>query len=198
MASELAAVTLGRTFCLLAVDPGDVHCGVAKFRVLSPADPINRTGRWQAVCEVASEFDPPNLVRMFESFAWPDEVADELRPDDIDLFIVEEFRLYPWMARQQGYSDFKTPRLIGKLEYLVGKSGRRLYMQGASVKKQAVARARRVADDTDAKQYAPQLIKLTKGRYDFRGRNQHIRDAMAHGWYWLLTHPDSPMHGDAS
>lgn len=181
------------SFCLQAVDPGDRHCGVAKFRVLSPSAPTNRSGAWQAVCETATEYDPPGLVALMESAAWPDPVPEELRPEPIAVYVVEEFRLYPWMAREQGYSDFKTARLIGKLEYLAQRAARPLFLQGASVKKPAVAKAERYAQDLAAPGFGPELVKLTSGRYDFKGRNQHVRDAIAHGWYWLLTNPHSPL-----
>lgn len=179
------------TFTLMAVDPGDVHCGVARFKVL--ASP------WRAKLTWSTEMTPDELVSVVEAQAWPDPITVELSdlaPERIDLFVVEEFRLYPWMAREQGYSDFKTPRLIGKLEYLADRAHRPLYLQGASVKKTSIAKARRFAADTSdptLRGHTPELVRLTSGRYDFVGRNQHVRDAIAHGWYWLLHHPDSPL-----
>lgn len=186
------------SFCLLAVDPGDRHCGLAKFRVLPPRTDVNRSETWQARCEWAGEHTPDELVGVFESgvpalAGLQVDDGDSLRPEPIELYVIEEFRLYPWMARQQGYSDFQTPRLIGKLEYLAGKAGRPVYLQGASIKRQAVARAQRYAADALPGATRPELIKLTSGRYDFKGKNQHVRDAIAHGWYWLLTNPASPL-----
>lgn len=183
----------GGAFYLQAIDPGDVHCGLAKFHVVPPGHRLNRSSTWQALCEIATELDPVGLVRSLEPAAWSGELFDELRPDDIALYVVEEFRLYPWMARQQGYSDFKTPRLIGKLEYLAERAGKPLYLQGASNKKPAVAKARRYAADLAEPGFGPELVRLASGRYDFKGRNQHVRDAIAHGWWWLLTNPDSPV-----
>lgn len=183
-------------FTLLAVDPGDRHCGLARFKVRpGPTD----KDRWRARLTWSTELTPAQLVAVMENQAWPDAALrdlPELTPETIDVLVVEEFRLYPWMAREQGYSDFKTPRLIGKLELLADWAGVPLYLQGASIKKPSVATARRLVMDCDRPgEDLPELVKLTSGRYDFVGRNQHVRDAIAHGWYWLLHHPDSPLVG---
>lgn len=183
-------------FTLLAVDPGDRHCGLARFKV-RPGSTVD--DRWYAKLTWSTELTPRQLVAVMESQAWPDAVLADLpeqRPESIDVLVVEEFRLYPWMAREQGYSDFKTPRLIGKLELVAEWAGIPLYLQGASVKKLSVAASRRLVMDSDLPgDERPELVKLVSGRYDFVGRNQHVRDAIAHGWYWLLHNPDSPLVG---
>lgn len=176
---------------LIAVDPGDRHCGVASFSVSQA-----RTAR----CERSIEVTPATLVDLFEQDMFHKIGQVErgvLSPEPVDVFVVEQFRLYPWMAREQGYSDFPTSRLIGKLEYLAERSGTRLYLQGADIKKRSIAQVRRWVDDVPPPQRGsdPEIVRLSSGRYDFVGRNQHCRDAVAHGWYWLLNHEDSPMKG---
>jgi hypothetical protein len=108
---------MGRTLDnaqVLAIDPGGVHCGMAWF-----AD---------GVC-VRVEDTSPNLCVDLTNH-WLLQPASE-------TLVIEEFRLYPWLAAQQSFSTFATVETIGAL-----KLARRwnaphidLVMQPAAIKK---------------------------------------------------------------
>lgn len=109
----------------------------------------------------------------------------EVNRGELDLIVVESFRLYPQMAREQGYSEFLTPQLIGVIRFIARRRGIPVYLQGASIKKLALQVASSKPDFP--------LQKLRGGRTDFEGRNQHERDAVAHGFWWAYRSDDSPL-----
>jgi len=174
-------------FRLLAVDPGDTHCGLAKLEI-SQSGAADGQQQWRVRCVWSTETTPEMCVTIFEAGLALDElrpfVDGDLQPEVIDAYVVEEYRLYPWLAREQGYSEFKTVKLIGKLEYLAGKRGAPLYLQSATEKKRSIA----IARDQGA-----ELVRLASGRLDFPGKNQHARDAIAHGYLWAYRNPASPI-----
>lgn len=148
-----------------SIDPGDKNVGVADLLVWATGAQVARTRR----------MDP----LQFEQ-----ELDDDISSGRIDILVVEAFRLYPKLAREQGYSDFPTPKLIGVIEFLGRKHQVPVHLQGASTKKLAieVARTNDVA-----------LRKLQSGRMDFEGRTQHERDAVAHGIFWAYRGHTSPL-----
>ena len=153
---------------LRAVDPGDVHVGTVRIEVTDN--------------EAAITHRP---VRMGPE-AFEQILIEETDRGELDLLVVESFRLYPKMAREQGYSEFLTPQLIGVIRFIARRRGIPVYMQGASIKKMALQVA------STPKPGFP-LQKLRGGRRDFEGRNQHERDAVAHGFWWAHRNDDSPL-----
>lgn len=128
---------------MIAIDPGDKHCGVAVFD--------EATGD----CVKAGTFSPPALI-------------ERLERTKHGVWVVEEFKLYPWKARQQAYSQMLTAQLIGVITYLAEKGDHDLYMQSASVKKIAMGHLR-----------ATRAGVLLPG-------DTHSHDAQLHGWYYLM------------
>lgn len=169
---------------LWAIDPGDKHVGIARMQ-LTPSSQHPVRIIW------SNEFDPDGLVALLEGAVAFSGLKGAIQPnqdlDDMDIgaIVCEEFRLFPWMARQQGYSSFATVELIGVTRYLTKKAGIPLYLQGASVKKPAVPLGRVAGVPT---------AKTSGGRLDFVGRNQHVRDAIAHGVWWALRNKNSPVY----
>lgn len=154
---------------IIAIDPGEIHNGLARWRFEREAG----GGPWRPELLGSQELSPDGLI---------DTVESEIGA--VDALVVEEFRLYPWMAREQGYSGFPTVERIGVLRYLARQAGVAFVLQGASVKKMAVQ---------NAQGYGFPLRKLQGGRMDFPGRNQHCRDAEAHG-FWFFYHDElSPL-----
>lgn len=105
---------------ILAIDPGEVHCGTAWFQF--------------GVCRETVEMPPDDLYRLIRNADW-------------NLIVIEEFRLYPDKAGVQGYSQLKTVEVIGVVRYLCAREGITLVEQGASIKK--VARAQMLARGVD-------------------------------------------------
>lgn len=159
---------------VLAIDPGHT-CGVA----------IVRLGKTVQVPNTVESVSPGHVVDLLERPTVPGR--------EWDIVIVEEFRLYPWLARSQAFSDFKTVEVIGVIKYLTAKHNLPLYMQQAGIKKEA----RSLAED-HGWPMVERSLGSGKGKYrgpdfDFRGQ-QHGRDALAHAVYWAWRNPHSPTY----
>lgn len=91
-----------------------------------------------------------------------------------NVLVVEEFRLYPWMARSLGWNPMQPSQVIGAIKAWVAKCGYEIeYIeQPASVRKPAQTHTR----------------KMEKSPM-FRGK-PHARDALRHAvWYTLHRWP---------
>jgi hypothetical protein len=133
---------------LLAVDPGGKHVGLALFT--------------DETCIKAWEETPADAIIFIR-----EEVAE------LDVLVIEEFRLYPWMLDNQAWSDLPTCQLIGVLKYLHavhGDASVKLVMQAATIKKPTarILRARRIVS---------QAKRSRAGG--------HAYDAELHGWHYL-------------
>ena len=123
------AVKSHAEMAVIAVDPGDVHCGMA-----------------EGITKTNGQF---LVVRAWE--ATPDECADYvagwLLSGELEALVVERFSLYADKATQQIGSEFETAQLIGVLKYLVRVAGNaKLAMQGADIKRsmRAQLKARKI------------------------------------------------------
>ncbi len=159
-------------FNLLAIDPGDVHNGIAYFG----AEDLMVERKWTRDWTEQTLFD-----------------FIETRKHEIDAVVIEEYRLYPELAFEQGYSDFPTVQVIGIVRYLCSKHGINFTKQGASIKR----RARRVGERMNM---PGEIRMLGAGRnkyrgWDFDGPTQHERDATAHGIWYLFNNESSPAKG---
>lgn len=130
----------------LAIDPGEVHCGIAVFK----------SGRaaW-STCTV----DQPTLF---------DTVRDALVRRATDVVVCEEYRLYPWLLQQQGFSPVTTVEAIGVVRYLCVQHAMRFVLQPATIKK-------------------PTFGIIKKRGIALIGKTQHERDAEAHAWHFYLN-----------
>lgn len=158
---------------VLAVDPGDVHNGVARFTVGGPIVARHWTRDWTH----------DTLYSFIES-----------NKDEIDVLVIEGFRLYPELAFEQGYSDFPTVQTIGVLKDM---ATRRFHfphfeIQGAAVKR----KARRIGERLKAPGRT-RTLGSGRGKYvgwDFDATTQHERDATAHGVWWAFRNENSPAY----
>lgn len=140
---------------VLAIDPGEVHVGVAWF---SDHD-------YYAEEHSAAEIRPAELIRTLEQ-------------EVLDTVICEEFRLYPWKMKEQGFSQFKTIELIGVIKHICTKRHIDLIEQPANIKK-----------PTDGI-----LTTLSKNAvFPSHRHGGHARDAELHGWYYFRNY----LRGDA-
>lgn len=89
---------------MIAVDPGDVHVGVAFFETWG--DPTKDEG-WE--CVDTQEMTP-------EEFE--DALLETLLDGDVDILVYEKFFLYEDKAMAQVGSEFRTSQLIGVIRYL--------------------------------------------------------------------------------
>lgn len=150
---------------ILAVDPGGVHVGMAEF------GDDGCTRAWEL-----TPAEAPGYVR--------EAILDPRDP--IDVLVIEEFRLYPWLAAQQTYSDFPTVQLIGALKLVWATGGGQwwgaeggelpiLAMQPATIKDptRSVLRGRGIKSVAK---------KLKAGG--------HAADAELHGWHYILREED--------
>ncbi len=124
---------------LFAIDPGEKHCGWAEFR-------DNKL--WSS-----GECTPD------EMYAWLEESTR------FDQVVMEEYRVYPWLLQQHGYSTVPTIEVIGVIKYICRCRGLSLETQPATIKKVVAAR------------FGKRLSS----------RNRHARDAEMHGLYYLGT-----------
>lgn len=90
---------------MIAVDPGDVHVGVAFFETW--LDPDLDEG-WD--CVDTQEMSP-------EEFE--DALLETLIDGDIDIFVGEKFNLYEDKAMAQVGSEMRTSQMIGVIKYLL-------------------------------------------------------------------------------
>lgn len=130
---------------IIAIDPGDVHVGMCTLPAAGSA--------WSEMQTWTTQ---------------PTEALDYLHDVrfNIDVLVVEEFRLYPWRTKSQSFSQMLTCEMIGAL-----KLARRwhfpmagLCMQPALIKRstEAIMRGRKIA---------------------LRG-SRHAKDAQLHAYYW--------------
>jgi hypothetical protein len=116
-----------------------------------------------------------------EPWAWssaevwePDQMLDYLEEvGEMYLrVVVEEFRLYPWMAQEQSFSAMETPEVIGCIKRIFRKAGwlERLVFQPASIKKPTAARCRA----------AGKMLPSNTGK------RIHAWDASLHGWHYIM------------
>lgn len=133
----------------ISIDPGDQHCGLVYWENNQPV--------------LIQEFQPEEMYR------WLD--GGRLAASHL---VVEEYRLYPGLALQQGYSTMPTCEVIGVLKYLAGRWDIPIVMQPASIKKPTRART-----NAGGKQLESVL----------QGKGGHCADAELHGIYYILTQP---------
>jgi len=160
-AQVLAGLSLDGSRRLLAVDPGEVHVGVAVF--------VETSDGWR--CAATVELNPFGWVRLYDAI-----LASALRPH---YLVIEDFRLYGHLAMTQVGSSMATSQLIGWTNYatllfndpLAEDQQTAVVLQGAQIKKptQAVLRAHRIRSTAKAAR-----------------AGGHAFDAELHGWFYIL------------
>ena len=140
---------------VVAIDPGDVHVGWAEFE--------------DGHCVLAVELTPEECIQELEQ-----------RMGELEAVVVEEFRLYPWTAQTQTWSDFPTAQLIGVIKYLHRSVGQamqsgpevELVMQQAAIKKPTTAQLK---------------ARGVKSKAKAAGAGGHALDAELHGYHYTYT-----------
>lgn len=152
----------------VSIDPGSVHCGVAKWEV--------STESMGAIMQV-----PPRVVRLVEVYERsPDALYIELRElkrDGIELVLIEDWTLQK--GRNQQGTRLETVKTIGVIEYICRRAGVPYRLQSASIKT--------LIDPWVAAQVPPSHGGGV--RVDALASNPHKRDAVRHGLYPALRDP---------
>ena len=108
---------------ILAVDPGDIHVGVAM---------------WRDEEAIAYEVDAEFWLTQFNKIL-----------EFLELVIIESFVLYPGRASAQSWSPMQTSEMIGAMKWIAQQAGVPIVMQGANIKiptrRQCAARGINVA-----------------------------------------------------
>lgn len=123
---------------ILGVDPGAKHCGTVLFK--------------DGIMEWSQELLPYELYARIQGIS-----------NSIDYCVMEEFRLYPWLMGEQGFSALETVEVIGVVKYICITKGIPVTMQPASIKKPTMARL----------------------RGEMKSKNPHCRDAEMHVRFYL-------------
>lgn len=101
---------------------------------------------------------------LLDGFVWSD-VFRQIEKFCPKVLVMEDFRLYPWKAKEQSWSQLKTPQLIGVIKYWAFQHRIPLVLQPASIK----------TNYPDA-----YLTKLSNSATII-----HVRDSIRHGLYYL-------------
>lgn len=167
---------------VLAFDPGIIHCGVAEFERVE--------GKWHTI--LTGDFEPVDALACMRK--WIRSFGESAT----GVITVEGYQLYPGKMQQQGMSRMGTPEVIGAMKWLyldecwMGESERvnvALYEQGASIKEHGCKSMMAYLDPEDEiEEKCWRAMNGPKKGWNHNsplhvGKNPHMRDAEAHGWY---------------
>lgn len=154
-----------------AVDPGDVHVGIARFR--------EDDETWE--CTEAKEFGHDEAA---------DLIAAHLAMGVLDVLVVERFALYADKATQQIGSEMLTAQLIGVIRfvhrtYLDNRAKRR--SEKTFIAGELAALRETVLEFQPASIQKPTTaICRAKGIKSEAKGNAHAKSAELHGWHYIL------------
>jgi len=178
-----------RSYLVGAIDPGEAWCGVALLELVPssqqrPGRPsyLDCSSRGQIRIQGAWTLQPSTLYRWLETHI-----------PHLHHVVLENYRLYPWMAREQGYSELLTAQCVGVVRYIAARHEVPLTLQDA---KGSLKEGRAIASRSGF-DMVPRI--LGSGRFKYRGPDfklpgrPHRRDACAHGVFWSARDPQSPL-----
>lgn len=87
----------------------------------------------------------------------------------VQRFVVEDFKIYPWKAKELGWDRVRTARLIGALTFIAAIQGIDFVLQPAKIKERAEA--------AGAEEFFLKPLH----------ENRHANDAIRHGVYYLAV-----------
>jgi hypothetical protein len=144
-----------------AVDPGDIHVGLAEFR----------GGR----CVAASETRPEEFCDMLfdlssesDRSAGPNGVRGEMAPD---LVVLERFALRGELMAQQQGSEFLTSQMIGTIRFICRRGGIPLVVQTPQQHKTVLKR----------QPWKDWPLR----RWTSYGHGPHAKSAELHGYFYV-------------
>lgn len=165
-------------FRTLTVDPGE-DTGWSVWRMNDPVGSggillgAHTTKLWEfadLVYEALDHNDPDALLNQRKSF-WTRDGMEDHNEGPIGRIVCEDFRIYPWEAKNLAWDQVRTARLIGALTWFAHHFDIPLQLQGANTKERAVAGG------------AEELF------YRPLHENRHQNDAIMHGTYFSQIGP---------
>lgn len=177
-----------RHYRVAAVDPGESWCGLTEF-LLIPNAPAPYQG------ECLDQSTKGKIVLLRAVTVEPDVLYRELEVlvPHLHHLVVERYSLYPWLAREQGYSELLTAQCVGVTKYIARRADLAYTEQDAKRNlKEGRSRAKKAG-------FAMVDRMLGSGRFRYRGPDfdlpgkPHRRDSAAHGVMWAATDPASPL-----
>jgi hypothetical protein len=177
-----------RAYKVGAVDPGEAWCGLSEFLLRPDADGpyqgecVDQSRKGKIVLLRAVTVEPSVLYRELENLV-----------PSLHHLVLERYSLYPWLAREQGYSELLTSQCVGVVRYIAHRADLPVTQQDAK-KNLKEGRARAAKSGFRMKDRA-----LGSGRFRYRGPDfdlpgkPHRRDSSAHGVMWSSTNPSSPL-----
>lgn len=180
----MTTATEKRVYRIAAVDPGESWCGLAEFdlaplggRLLGDGF-VDQSRRGKIRLMRCRTLTPASLYGELEKLA-----------PTLHAVILERYSLYPWMAREQGFSELLTAQCVGvvtdiavrrcQVPVFILQDAKGVLKGGRAAAKQAGFRMKdRV---------------LGSGRFRYRGPDfdlpgrPHRRDAAAHGVFFAAN-----------
>lgn len=176
------------SYRVTAVDPGEAWCGLSEFLLIPRPDGtyrgdcMDQSMRGKIVLLRAVTLTPADLYRALEA-----------QMPHLHHLVLERYSLYPWLAREQGYSELETAQCVGVVKYICDKAQVPYTLQDAKGNLKA-GRALAQQHGFRMKERA-----LGSGRFRYRGPDfdlpgkPHRRDSSAHGVKWACTDLSSPL-----
>ena len=146
-----------RPAAILAIDPGDVHIGLAYFH-----DTWDEAGDLGWRCVEAYEYTREQLYH---------QLLRGLIDDNWDAVVVERFNLYPEVAMKLTGQEMFTSEAIGAIELACLRAGIPMVKQPAAWQQPALGLLRQLGLKSTA--------KLNKA-------GPHALSAELHGWAYLI------------
>lgn len=170
-----------------AVDPGETWCGLAIFDLVPGSrfpgpNCLDQSRRGRIRLMTAVTLTPVRLYEELEGLV-----------SQLDHLVLERYSLYPWLAREQGYSEMLTAQCVGVVRYICRKAGLPYTQQDS---KGNLKEGRAIAARSG---FTMVERSLGSGRFKYRGPDfklpgkPHRRDACAHGVRWAARDKSSPL-----
>lgn len=173
-----------RVWRLAAVDPGESWCGLAEFdlcplggRLLGDGF-VDQSRRGKIRLMACRTLRPQDLYGELERLA-----------PLLHAVVLERYSLYPWMAREQGFSELLTAQCVG----VVTDIAVRRFKVPVFVLQDAKGCLKAGRAQAAISGFKMKNRALGSGRYRYRGPDfdlpgmPHRRDAASHGVFWATT-----------
>lgn len=175
---------------MAAVDPGESFCGLAEFS-LAPLGGcllgdgfVDQSRRGKIRLMRCRTLCPHDLYGELEKLA-----------PLLYAIVLERYSLYPWLAREQGFSEMPTSQCIGVVTDI---AVRRFAVPVFELQdaKECLKEGRAAAARAG---FRMRDRALGSGRWKYRGPDfdlpgkPHRRDAASHGVYFAATSKNSPL-----
>lgn len=178
-------------YLVAAADPGEAWCGLAVAYLATDVVADDQAAKMEPLMQSRRR-----RIRVMEAETLtPQQLYDKLERLSGQLYhlVLERYSLYPWMAREQGYSELLTAQCVGVVKYIAGKAGVPVTLQDAK----GCLRGGRAAAKKAG--FPMEDRALGSGRFRYRGPDfalpgrPHRRDALAHLVWWATHDQNSPL-----